>query len=404
MDNNVIGLDNVNNDIIMKDIEQGINIVKLLKMKISLDNNDDKIIFNDGVSYLDVKYHLLLSYLISLQLSLINGASLSNDNNDQYFQSSIKLRTILEKLQPLDNKLKNEINKLVKDASFSNSQQQQQQQQQEQLPKLNVNIKGNLPTKNDPLKFRPSINDLEDDDIETSIKGNKESKKEKKISDLLEDDENGIESKKKSKNLNEKSKVYIPPKFLPVPFGIKEKLSQKRSHEEEKIQMKLRQSKMLNEIRNQYSERPIEVEADIIEDRKEKEELADKIRYEESNYTRLMETKGQKKNRERREQGASTKFIMENTRLDDIDDFSNISHAISRGNRINKVFNDINDAPIYERQSKKKKVSDPNEIRERKSLAKEVYDIEAIGRNREAIIKEKKFNRGQPKKSGKKHR
>jgi hypothetical protein len=71
----------------------------------------------DGISLLELKNDLMLNYIINLvQLMLVKVKGQSIDGSP-YIDELIEGRVILEKIQPLEKKLKYQIDKLLKAAS-----------------------------------------------------------------------------------------------------------------------------------------------------------------------------------------------------------------------------------------------------------------------------------------------
>lgn len=69
-----------------------------------------------GLSFLEMKYHMLLSYLINLTYVVLKKCSGESINCDPAIDRLIEIRTVLEKIRPIDHKLKYQIDKLVKTA------------------------------------------------------------------------------------------------------------------------------------------------------------------------------------------------------------------------------------------------------------------------------------------------
>lgn len=72
-----------------------------------------------GISLLEVKFHMLLNYLISLGYTALLKVAGKPLGESDVISSLIESRTVLEKLRPLELKLKYQIEKLVKQASLT---------------------------------------------------------------------------------------------------------------------------------------------------------------------------------------------------------------------------------------------------------------------------------------------
>lgn len=130
-----------------------------------------------GLSFLEMKYHMLLSYLINLTYMVLRKCSGERIEGDPSIDRLIEIRTVLEKIRPIDHKLKYQIDKLVKTA-----------------------VTG-ITNSDDPINFKPNpdalIGKLDGSDSESG-------------SDQDANDE--------SAKLR-KSGVYVPPKLAAVHYG-----------------------------------------------------------------------------------------------------------------------------------------------------------------------------------------
>lgn len=70
-----------------------------------------------GLSFLEVKYHMLLDYLINLTYVVLRKCSGESIEGDPSIERLIEIRTVLEKIRPIDYKLRYQIDKLVKTAT-----------------------------------------------------------------------------------------------------------------------------------------------------------------------------------------------------------------------------------------------------------------------------------------------
>lgn len=71
---------------------------------------------DQGLSFLEMKYNMLLSYLINLTYVVLRKCSGETIEGDPCIDRLIEIRTVLEKIKPINNKLKYQIDKLVKSA------------------------------------------------------------------------------------------------------------------------------------------------------------------------------------------------------------------------------------------------------------------------------------------------
>ncbi|CAB3992367.1 Neuroguidin [Paramuricea clavata] len=194
-----------------------------------------------GVSFLEMKFHLLLSYLIDLVHYMLLKSHGKSIEDSPTIDRLVELRTVMEKIRPIDQKLKYQIDKLIKIATT-----------------------GLVGQENDPLRFKPRPDNL--------------------VSKLEEAEDGGDEEKKPG--------IYVPPKVAAMPYD-EDKVSRRRKLEET-ARRKALSSSLLKELRDEYSEAPEELkEGELFDRRKEKEIDDDKHqrRYEEENLVRLMSKK-----------------------------------------------------------------------------------------------------------------
>jgi U3 small nucleolar ribonucleoprotein protein LCP5 len=85
------------------------------------------------MSFLELKNQLMLSYLQNLTLLMLKKASGSSIENDPATLRLVEIRTVLERMRPIETKLKYHIDKLLK-ASLNDSKSDEK----------------------DPLSFRPN--------------------------------------------------------------------------------------------------------------------------------------------------------------------------------------------------------------------------------------------------------
>lgn len=126
---------------------------------------------DQGLSFLEMKYHMLLSYIINLTYVIFRKCSGEKIEAHPCIDRLVEIRTVLEKIRPIDRKLKYQIDKLVKTASTGVST-------------------------DDPIGFRANPSDLMDE--------NENSSEEDSESDAVKP--------------SNKSNVYVPPKLAAVHY------------------------------------------------------------------------------------------------------------------------------------------------------------------------------------------
>ncbi|GAA6007906.1 hypothetical protein JCM11491_006532 [Sporobolomyces phaffii] len=148
--------------------------------------------YPSGISLLSLKNHLLLSYLhhlVALFSLKLSSTSLTSTEGTQVVSALVKLRVVLEKVAPLEQKLKYQVEKLVRKAD----QAAEGADEQDVL--------------NDPLAFRPNPSNLVLDRTAS------------------EDEDDGDDRD------GDRSGVYRPPRLAAMPYveaPLKGKKSKKR--------------------------------------------------------------------------------------------------------------------------------------------------------------------------------
>ncbi|KAM4606073.1 neuroguidin [Polymixia lowei] len=219
-----------------------------------------------GLSFLDLRYHLLLFYLQDLTHLISIKTEGGKIKDSGALNRVVTVRTVLEKMRPLDHKLKYQIDKLVRTA-----------------------VTGSL-AENDPLQLRPNPENL--------------------ISKLSEseesEDEDGNKVASEKKAAPSGGRKYIPPRIAPMHYDGDMTEADRKKEEAERLRRVALRSSLMQELRQQYSEAPEEIRErrDFQTERESREELHRK-NYEESMMVRLNMPKSQKMARKRSTMGMS---------------------------------------------------------------------------------------------------
>ncbi|KAM4534275.1 neuroguidin [Odontesthes bonariensis] len=266
----------VDNDLIESDLPKAVQLLDTLtEQVVSVTSHvrelltkvkDGAFKTSEGLSFLDLRYHLLLFYLQDLTHLISIKTEGGKIKDSEALNRLVTIRTLLEKMRPLDHKLKYQIDKLVRMA-----------------------ITGSL-AENDPLQLRPNPENL--------------------ISKLSESEESGDEAESKAasekKAAHSSGRKYVPPKIAPVHYdGDITEADRKKAQVERQRRAALRSS-VIQELRQQYSDTPEEIRdrRDFQSERESREELHRK-KYEESMMVRLNMPKQQKNARKRGMMGMS---------------------------------------------------------------------------------------------------
>ncbi|GBC10648.1 hypothetical protein RclHR1_00980025 [Rhizophagus clarus] len=203
---------------------------------------------NQGISLLEVKYHTLLEYITSLTFIIymkLNGQSIQNH---PVVDNLIELRVVLEKLKPLEQKLKYQIDKLIR-ATIINDDEL-------------TNISGSSFALSNPLSFKPNPQDLvskPDDSNDASDVNN--------------------------------TGVYKAPKLAPVLFDEDSGSKSKREKEDSRIKSRASKSRLIKDLIDEYDDRPEELALIGSIQKNNDAELEERTRYEEENFIRLSLSK-----------------------------------------------------------------------------------------------------------------
>ncbi|XP_015777115.1 PREDICTED: neuroguidin-like isoform X2 [Acropora digitifera] len=245
-------------EIIAKDLPEVINTMREMGEKVSdIDQHVEKLMLKitsggltttKGVSFLEVKFHLLLSYIIDLTYYLLRKTDGKSWESDPAVDRLVEARTVLEKMRPIDHKMKYQIDKMIKSAT--------------------TGLEG---ASNDPLRFKPNP-----DNMVTKL--------DDKSGSSDDDDE-------------QKPKLYVPPKVAAVPYDDNVSKKTKAEKAQERSRKRTLASAMLQDLREEYSEAPQEIREEtgpMKMKHKEKAGEDERTRYEEDNMLRLP-TKKMKK-------------------------------------------------------------------------------------------------------------
>ncbi|KAJ2953707.1 hypothetical protein O0L34_g1327 [Tuta absoluta] len=206
-----------------------------------------------GLSFLEMKYQMLLSYLINLTFIVLRKCSGEKIESDPSIDRLIEIRTVLEKIRPIDSKLKYQIDKLVKTAVVGST------------------------TDDDPQSFRANPDNLIS-----------------KIDDSEEDSSEGSDEEDKDKP---KSKLYVPPKLAAVHFDESVSRVDSEKKNKERTKKQFLNSSVMRELREEYSEAPLEVSTGNHVKHSISKMEQEKTEYEETYLTRLPVSKAEKNRR-----------------------------------------------------------------------------------------------------------
>ncbi|KAF3836082.1 hypothetical protein F7725_028640 [Dissostichus mawsoni] len=246
----------IDNDLIERDLPTAVQLLRNLTEQLASVTShvrelitkvkDGAFKTSKGLSFLDLRYHLLVFYLQDLTHLISIKTEGGKIKDSEAISRLVTIRTVLEKMRPLDHKLKYQIDKLVRTA-----------------------VTGSL-AENDPLQLRPNPENL--------------------ISKLSESEESEGEAENttEKKAAHSSGKKYVPPKIAPMHYdGDMTEADKKKALSERQKRAALRSS-VIQELRQQYSDAPEEIRdrRDFQSDKESRDELHRK-NYEESMLVRL---------------------------------------------------------------------------------------------------------------------
>ncbi|XP_054164339.1 neuroguidin-like [Oppia nitens] len=292
IDDNV-NKDNVNEEEEANPIQETIQLMKTIKD--NADNcyqmasnlitrlKDEELNTKDGNSLIELKNRMFLSYLMDLILMAMKKVSGERLEGFDAINRLVESRTVLERMRPIEHKLKYSFDKLIKTATDGTVDP------------------------NDPLRFKPKLqsilskndNNMSDEDMN------------EQNSDKSDNEKSGQTSDYKKKH---KSDVYVPPKVAQMRFDEEE---ERKTKALQRAKMKAINSSIINELRQEFDTRPEEVShSGQSKNNKMSQFLNEKNQFEEEFMTRTNLTKKQKN--DLKKAGTMSSLANELTHFEDI--------------------------------------------------------------------------------------
>jgi U3 small nucleolar RNA-associated protein 3 len=263
---------------------------------------------SDGITFLDVKFHLLLNYCTNVAFYLLLKAEGRSVRDHPVILQLVKTRTLLEKLRPLDKKLSYQIDKLLKLAQSLDTGDDEQMQSAVEA------------VSTDPLRHRPRASLLmtdgaDDDDDEPADDDNDDNSAQEDDADADndEDDNEGAAAKKPSGR-------YVPPRLVATPYQEAEGGKTKRLSEHEK--RRVVRSEMAKFVMSEFGDEPEEefaVHGGAYDEGPRNALEQERQDYEEENFVRLMLSKKDQRARDRVKLRDELKLLNEYTDLAALD-------------------------------------------------------------------------------------
>lgn len=192
---------------------------------------------DQGLSFLEMKYNMLLSYLINLTYVVLLKCSGKQIENDPCIDRLVEIRTVLEKIRPIDHKLKYQIDKLVKTAANT------------------TNI-------NDPTSFKANPEEMNQE----------------------EDSDDSDKDKSTTMPAEAKSNVYVPPKLSSVMYPDDKSMINKKDKLKHQASIS---AAIMQDLREEYLDTPLEIAQTNRAQQLLSKQQKERQEYEEEYFTRL---------------------------------------------------------------------------------------------------------------------
>ncbi|KAL1124544.1 hypothetical protein AAG570_001170, partial [Ranatra chinensis] len=210
-----------------------------------------------GIELLDVKNQLLLQYLTHIVYLLLLKNSGRSIEGDEAIGRLVELRVIMERIRPIEQKLKYQIDKLIK-----------------------IAITG-IGNENDPSHFKANpanmISKSSENDCDEADKSG----------------ERNLKSKEK------KSGVYVPPKLAAVHYDGDITQAERKNRLLERARKHALNSSVMQELKEEYLDTPTEIINTNSFKQKQNKQEKYRQEYEENYFTRLPVTKEDRKRAKR---------------------------------------------------------------------------------------------------------
>ncbi|XP_058057025.1 neuroguidin [Anopheles bellator] len=254
-----------------------------------------------GLNFLEIKYHMLLNYLINLTYVVLRKCSGHRIENDPSIDRLIEIRTVLEKIRPIDYKLRYQIDKLVKTAVTGGSSTATDTTSFRANP---ANLVSQIPEAGEEAggQDATAVDGGSDEDSDSSAKVMLKLKRAKAATKMLAqggtstvetEAEAAIAVDSSTSGRRSKHDIYVPPKLTSMPYEEDTKAERARK-QMERARKRALGSSLIQDLKDEYLDTPVELSsssrAQQILSRREQE----REEYEESYLTRLPVTKAEK--------------------------------------------------------------------------------------------------------------
>jgi hypothetical protein len=209
---------------------------------------------DDIVEYLEVKQQVLMSYCVNVIFYLYMKAQGKSVQNHPVMKQLLKLRYVMEKMRPLDGKLKHLIDRLVQVSELSPSELRAQQQTDLLRPNpsaLLANASSSSSSKKKSKKQQDSDDEDEEEEEEVDPRGGKKQSSRSRYA--AEDDDEYDNDEDVSAG---GAGLYKVPKRTAVPYKQSETEMDRREQRLEKQKSKLKRSELMETLREEFGSAP----------------------------------------------------------------------------------------------------------------------------------------------------
>ena len=261
---------------ILKDVEANSKFLAAAIASTSANIQSHELSTSKGISFIEMKNMTMLNYLIDLSYIALRKCNGQSIEDNQAIKRIVEARTVLEKMKPINYKLKYRIDKLIRAANT-----------------------GGL-SADDPLSMRARPEDLVADE------------------DDQESDQSEVEESNKTVELKEKkSGIYQPPKISAMHYDEDEDDSKKRKAIDS-AKRRAFSSSVIKELRNEFDEAPEEIAESSVGRRKSNRQEKEREKYEEEYMMRLNTSKKLRNRDEKHNMLTMSALARDMTRFEDV--------------------------------------------------------------------------------------
>jgi len=246
-------------DAINDDAKQAANIIENLKNKIETFDDEEET-DGEGISLLHLKNIQMADYMANLLYLMLKKTQGKSIVDDQAIERIVEHRTVLEKMRPMEKKLKYQMDKFTRLAN-SNA------------------VEAAAAATDDPLHFKPNLASLDADD---------------------DDEEEASDEEEGAAKDNTKDKKYVVPKHVPTLPDDELTRQEMEMESQKKAKKKTLSKSIMEDLKRQYMETPEEEfnhgQGGLMK-AKHIAEMRERTRYEEDNYMRLPEMSKKEKHK-----------------------------------------------------------------------------------------------------------